>query len=70
LDTATEHHCCGEEDKTGGPDLKEAIEIEHHPNNMYRENCFSLSWTRRPLIHDLKEWKQSYTKELTLSSGT
>jgi hypothetical protein len=49
--------------------LREVTEIDLHPNNMNREDSFSLIRAWWPLICDLKEWRQSFTKKLTLSSG-
>jgi beta-xylosidase len=43
--------------------IREMIEIELHPDNMNREDDFSLNWAWKPLIHDPKEWRQSLTKE-------
>jgi hypothetical protein len=37
--------------------IRETIEIELHPNNINRENGFSLSRSWKPLIHDLWEQK-------------
>jgi hypothetical protein len=35
--------------------VREAIEIELHPNNMNREMCFCLSSSWKPLICSLKK---------------
>jgi hypothetical protein len=45
--------------------IREAIEIKLHPNNMNREDGFSLSRSWKPLINNLREWKQALTKNMT-----
>jgi hypothetical protein len=37
--------------------IREVIEIKLHPDNMDREDGFSLSQAWKPLIRDLKEWR-------------
>jgi hypothetical protein len=49
--------------------MKEAIQIELHPSNINREDGFLLSRSWKPLIHSLKEWKQSFTKNMTPTGG-
>jgi hypothetical protein len=49
--------------------IREATEIKLHPDNMNREDGFSLSQAWKPLIRDPKEWRQSLTKESTSSHG-
>jgi hypothetical protein len=38
--------------------IREATEIELHPNNMKIEDCLCLCWLWKPLIHALKECKK------------
>jgi hypothetical protein len=49
--------------------IREEIEIQLHPDSMNREDGFSLSWAWKPLFCDLKERRQSLTKESTPSCG-
>jgi hypothetical protein len=49
--------------------IKEAKDIEIHPDNMNRKDGFSLSQTWKPLNHDLTKWRQSLIKESTPSHG-
>jgi hypothetical protein len=48
---------------------REATEIELQPNNTNKENSFFLSQAWKPLIHDLKEQRQSHTEVSAPSNG-
>jgi hypothetical protein len=52
-----------------GSIIKEATEIELHPNKINREAGFFLSSSQKLLIHNLKERKQVLTKNKMSTDG-
>jgi hypothetical protein len=49
--------------------LREVIKIEFHRDNMNRGDSLFLNQEWKPLVCDLKEWRQSHSKVLVLSIG-
>jgi hypothetical protein len=48
--------------------IREAVEIKLHLHNVNGEDGFCLSRTIQPLVHTLKEWKNTVSKDKTCMS--
>lgn len=61
--TPAEHQYSGQKSRRTNRIIREAIEIQLHPNNMDRADGFSLSSSGKPLIHGMKEQKGEPTTD-------